>query len=77
MQDSNVESDDKDDGLPPLMDTPNSDRNSGDDDDVAGVTRRTRFQDINNFAGVANDEEAIETFEGSKRKQTKRDQLKD
>ena len=55
--DSDIESDDEDDGPPPLMDTPDSDIDSDDDDDFVGVTRRiTRFQDSNNVAGVVNDE---------------------
>ena len=48
--DSNVDSDDEDDGPPPFIDTSDSDSDS-DDDDVTGVKRRrNRFKDINNVA---------------------------
>ena len=40
------------------------------------MTRINRFPDVNNVVGVVNDAEAIETDEGSKRKHTKRNQLK-
>ena len=58
--DSDIESYDEDDGPLPLIDAPDSDRDSDDEDDFLGVKRRTRFQDSNNVAGVANDEEYIE-----------------
>ena len=59
------------------MDAIDSDIDSYDNEDFAGVTRRrTRFQDSNDFAGLMNDEEAIEKIEVNKRKHTKRDRLK-
>ena len=80
--DSNSESDDEDGGTPRLVDDQDNDSDSYSDDDelddnnIAGVTKRVRFEDDNNISGVTNDEEAMEKVEHSKCKFTKRDQLK-
>ena len=79
---NDVDSDDEDDEPPPLLNDPDDDSDlhvnydESNFNDVLGVTRRVRFVDDDDAAGVTNDKEAIETVEHVKRKLTNRDQLK-